>query len=91
MNWRSWESWAWDIPTLGWAAWALFFAVWETYTGINHEGQMLTDHLRPVFLNSPPVWFLAFGLWAWLGVHLLAPTLETWLARAVGEVTSGDL
>lgn len=67
-----WTSWSWDWFTAGWAFWLLFFAVWETLGLMdNPQTDPLTAHLRPVFLNSPLTWFLALGLWLWVGYHFL--------------------
>lgn len=77
MTWADWTSWGWDHTTAGWLVWIVYFAVWETYTGLYHNGEMLTDHLRPLFLTVPVVWWLSFGLWLWVGVHLLFPALES--------------
>lgn len=67
----SWGVWELDAFTIGWIAWILFFVIWETITLIDGSNQELTEHLRPVFLSTPPTWFLAFGLWLWLGWHFL--------------------
>lgn len=83
-NWTAWDL---DVWTWGWIAWLVFFPVWETLSGkyANLEGdfEMLTNHLRPIFLNVPVVWWISLGLWLWLGVHLLAPTVESWVFQAV--------
>lgn len=78
-DWRPWDL---DVWTTGWAAWMLFFFVWEALSRVYGGKEMLTDHLRPIFLSQPPIWFIAFGLWLWLGIHLLVPTLESWLIRS---------
>lgn len=80
----SWDVWSLDHETWGWIIFLLYFAAWETYTGVIGTGNMLTDHLRPVFLSAPPTYFLAVGLWLWLGVHFLAPTLEIWIVLRAG-------
>ena len=72
----SWDAWRLDHLTWGWIAWVVFFLVWETYALVRHPGEELTAHLRPLFLNAPITWYLAFGLWLWLGVHFLAPRIE---------------
>jgi hypothetical protein len=71
------------VATIGWVVWGVYFAVWETWTSLV-EMEMLTDHLRPVFHAMPVIWFLGLGLWVWMGIHFLAPSLEGWLARAAG-------
>ena len=67
-----WSAWRLDLFTWGWIVWILFFFVWESAALYARTGQELTEHLRPVFASQPVVWFLAVGLWLWLGVHLLA-------------------
>ena len=81
-----WSAWRLDHLTWGWIAWIAFFVVWETYTILWHPGEELTAHLRPVFLTHPLLWFLAFGLWVWLGVHFLWPAGERAFARAVSSL-----
>lgn len=76
MTWGNWQSWGWDIPTAGWALWILYFVVWETWTGLSHEGEMLTNHLRPVFLTFPVLWWTSLGLAIWAIVHLWFPAWE---------------
>jgi hypothetical protein len=67
----SWAAWRWDHLTLGWVAWILFFAGWEAYSLIWFKGNELTAHLRPVFQSVDLAWFLALGLWIWVGKHFL--------------------
>jgi len=78
-----WSAWSLDIWTKGWIAWLVFFVVWETLALRAGDGQELTQHLRPIFLSVPVVWWIAFGLWLWVGIHLLAPALEQSLLRIV--------
>jgi len=80
----NWSAWSLDWATWGWIVWIGFFGVWETVALMVGHNQELTEHLRPVFLFAPPTWFMAVGLWLWLGVHLLWPPLETWIQRSVG-------
>jgi hypothetical protein len=80
INWSVWELDGW---TTGWLVWILFFVVWETLSLRAGTGQELTQHLRPVFLSAPVVWWVFFGLWLWIGVHLLAPAIEDGLLRIV--------
>lgn len=84
----NWETWDWDIWTIGWVIWMAFFPVWETITSLVNDGtssgEMLTDHLRPALISAPVLWFVALGVWLWLGIHLLVPALEAWLHNAVG-------
>lgn len=82
MSFLDWTPWDWDIWTAGWTVWAVFFFVWEVASRWFGGKEMLTDHLRPVFLSAPVVWFIFLGIWLWLGIHLLAPTLEAWISRA---------
>ncbi len=81
MTFRDWAAWRLDWQTWGWIAFIAYFFVWETIT---QGGQQLTNHLRPVFLSVPFIWFVALGVWLWLGIHLLAPTLEEWILRSAG-------
>lgn len=67
----SWAAWKWDHLTLGWVVWLAFFALWETYALTFHKGDELTAHLRPVFQSVDLAWFIAAGLWLWLGKHFL--------------------
>lgn len=76
-----WSVWQLDVWTKGWLAWILFFIVWETLSLRAGTGQELTQHLRPIFLSVPVVWWLAFGLWLWVGVHFLAPAIESSILR----------
>lgn len=70
----TWASWKLDWITWGWIAWIAFFAVWETIALVaNPNTDPLTAHLRPVFNNQQITWFLAFGLWLWMGAHFLLP------------------
>lgn len=80
VGWRVWEL---DAITWGWIAWIVWFLAWESYALYVRTGQELTEHLRPVFLTHSLAWFLAFGLWLWIGVHLLAPRLEAWVLEVV--------
>lgn len=82
---RLWAPWDWDYTTIGWAIFMVYFIVWEAYTGFQHEREMLTDHLRPIFHMAPITWWLAFGLWLWLGVHFLAPSWERGLLDILWE------
>lgn len=86
MTFRDWAPWDLDVWTLGWDFWIAFFIIWETASGIWGEQEQLTNHLRPVFLSAPVIWFLAFGIWLWLGVHLLVPTLEAWISKSAGGI-----
>lgn len=66
------SAWSWDWSTAGWAAWILFFAVWETLalrSGV--PVHPLTAHLQPIFTIAPIMWYLTFGLWLWMFTHFL--------------------
>lgn len=67
----TWEVWGLDMFTIGWIAWMLFFFIWEIWALIVGSNQELTEHLRPIFLSQSLAWFLAFGLWLWIGFHFL--------------------
>ncbi len=84
MTFRDWAPWGLDVWTWGWIVFIVFFFVWEVLSGLYGGAQQLTHHLRPVFLSVPFVWFVALGVWLWLGIHLLAPTLEEWILRSAG-------
>jgi hypothetical protein len=75
----NWDAWKFDIFTWVWIVWIAQFAIWEAYTLIFHNGQELTAHLRPVFQSYDPIYFLAVGLWLWLGWHFLIDGL--WVHR----------
>lgn len=67
-----WQAWHWDTPTLLWTLWLAWFLVQETvalYTPLPVD--TLTAHLRPALVGHPLTWFLALGLWLWLGWHFL--------------------
>lgn len=86
---RDWAVWQLDWPTLWVYAIGLQFGLLEVLTsGVSPfeswRGQMVTDHLRVVFGGAPLLWFVGFGLWLWVGIHLLAPTLEAWIIRRTG-------
>ena len=72
--WASWQN-ASGL-TWAWVAWLLAFAVLEAIALINDDRWTLTYHLRPVFTEYGVTWFVALGLWLWLGVHFLAPSWE---------------
>lgn len=72
-----WSAWRLDFFTWAWIVWIAAFVVLETWTLLQGRGQELTAHLRPLFLEHPLTWWLAFGLWVWLGFHFLAPAWES--------------
>ena len=79
-----WSAWDWSSAfTRGWAAWALVFIVLEVAAVTLGYRYTLTAHLRPVFITWPVLWFIGFGLWLWLGIHMLAPALEVWFIERV--------
>lgn len=79
----SWRTWDLDLWTLGWIFFIVFFFVWE-YLSSTYGGQeMLTDHLRPMFHAAPVTWYMAVGLWLWMGPHFLFPELEQFIANTV--------
>lgn len=80
----SWRSWQLDPITWLWIGWIVQFAVYETYGIIAApRGDTLTEHLRPIFLSTPILWWVTVGLWLWLGVHFLAPAIERGLLELV--------
>lgn len=80
---EAWSAWDWNGWTWAWVLWIAAFVVLETATLVQGRGQELTAHLRPVFLEHPLTWWLAFGAWLWLGLHFLAPAAERWLLTVV--------
>lgn len=72
-----WSAWGWDKFTAAWTLWLVAFVILEALALWLRPGQELTAHLRPVFLAHPLTWFVAFGMWMWLGVHFLAPSFES--------------
>lgn len=77
-------SWDFDWQTWGWVGFILYFAVWEAVTAWAGPDEMLTDHLRDVFHSAPITWYVAFGIWLWMGPHFLWPGLEKWWATLTG-------
>lgn len=72
-----WDAWQWDAPTVAWTLWIAWFFGWEAWAVVTGQAiHTFTWHLRPALLAHPLLWFLALGLWLWLGAHLLAPALE---------------
>jgi hypothetical protein len=89
MSFRDWTVWQLDWPTVWVYAMGLQFFAYEYLTSYvspieSWRGQMVTDHLRPLFGAAPLTLYVAFGVWLWLGPHLLAPALEAWIQRASG-------
>lgn len=72
----NWSAWKFDPWTIAWSLWILFFFVLETWTLVNRSHNELTAHLRPVIQFAPPVWFIALGLWLWLGLHFLVQGMD---------------
>lgn len=73
---RDWSAWGWDFWTMSWVAWIVWFIIIEALALYFRPGQALTAHVRPLFHVFPILWFIGFGLWLWLGVHFLLPSLE---------------
>lgn len=71
-----WAAWKMDGWTISWAVWIVFFFVLETWTLVNHSHNELTAHLRPVIQSAPPIYFIGFGLWLWMGTHFLVQGVE---------------
>jgi hypothetical protein len=89
MSFRDWAVWQVDGPTIWvYLIVAQVFAIEYLTSAVSPidswRGQMITDHLRPLFGAAPIVWYLALGLWLWLGPHLLAPALESLIQKASG-------
>lgn len=89
MSFRDWAVWRFDLPTLWVYFWMFQFVAIEYLTSQvspveDWQGQMVTDHWRVVLGSAPLLWFVGFGVWVWLGIHLLAPTLEAWIIRSTG-------
>lgn len=89
MSFRDWAVWQLDVPTLIWLVWIVAFFVMEWLTSgaspiDGWRDNMLTDHLRPLILSAPIIWFVVAGLLAWLPVHFLAPRLEAMILRFLG-------
>lgn len=73
--------------TLGWIIWLAAFFVWETLSLLDNRNQELTEHLRPVFLSQPITWFLALGLWLWIGYHFLLEAGTPFIREVIEDVT----
>lgn len=71
-----WSAWRWDWFTALWTLWIVAFFALETYTLAIRSHNELTAHLRPVIQFAPPVWFIALGLWLWLGFHFLVQGMD---------------
>ena len=81
---NAWRAWSFDGPTVAWTVWIVYFLVLEAWAVVTTQPQhTLTHHLRPLFTEHPLTWFLALGLWLWIGVHFLAPPVERWIVDAV--------
>lgn len=80
-----WATWDFDWQTWGWVGFIVYFAVWETVTGFS-EREQLTHHLQAVFHAAPVTWYIAAGLWLWMGPHFLWPGLERWWFTLVGRI-----
>lgn len=82
----SWNAWKLDLDTWGWIAFILFFAIWETFTGIRGNRNQLTHHFREMIDVAPITWWLGFGVWLWMGPHFLFPALERWIHSLVTKM-----
>lgn len=80
-----WSAWRLDPPTWAWIVWIAWFIGWETYGLAAGYEDTLTAHLRPLWLAQPLTWWLALGLWLWLGCHMLLPAGEAWLLDLVAR------
>lgn len=78
-----WSSWELDWLTVWILVWMIQFALIEWFGARNHN--MVTDHLRPIFHAAPITWWVALGVWLWLGPHMLWPAAEEALRRTVGS------
>jgi hypothetical protein len=78
-----WSAWQMDWMTIWIAFWMVQFAVIEALGA--RSDNMVTDHLRPIFHSAPLSWWLALGVWLWLGPHMLWPAAEEALRRTVGQ------
>lgn len=68
----SWSAWHLDPPTWAWIVWIAWFFLVETWALITPAPlDTLTAHLRPLFVSHPLTWYLALGLWLWIGQHFL--------------------
>lgn len=78
-----WSAWKIDLMTIAIILWILAFFLIEVAGARNNN--MVTDHLRPIFHAAPITWWMAFGVWLWLGPHMLWPAAEEALRRTVGS------
>lgn len=68
----TWQAWQADAATVAWSVWLAWFVVVETWAILTPVPMdTLTAHLRPWFAAHPLLWFLALGLWLWVGFHFL--------------------
>jgi hypothetical protein len=67
----NWTAWRLDGWTVMWVLWIVAFFALETVTLVLRSHNELTAHLRPLFQLDPLTWFLAAGVWLWLGYHFL--------------------
>ena len=72
--WTAWQESTW--LTWAWVGWIAAFIVLETVALVQEPKWTLTWHLRPLFTEHALTWFLALGLWLWLGLHFLLPAWE---------------
>lgn len=67
----NWSAWKLDGWTISWIVWIVAFFVLETVALVTRSHNELTEHLRPALQVDPLTWFLALGVWLWLGWHFL--------------------
>ncbi len=78
----NWSAWDFDWLTIWIVLWIVQFALIEWFGA--GKGEMVTDHLRPIFHAAPLTWWIAFGVWMWLGPHMLWPSAESHIAKVMG-------
>lgn len=78
----AWVAWDWDVPTLVFLVVFVFgFGVFEYLTSTaspfpTWRGNMITHHLQPLFDAAPVLRAIGFGIWLWIGPHILFPNFE---------------
>ena len=73
-----WRAWTLDGFTWTWIVWIAVFIVVETWAILAGSQHTLTFHLRPIMVAHPLAWFLAAGMWLWLGYHFLVEPFWAW-------------
>lgn len=78
MKWNLW-------PCLYWLFWAIGFAVWETYAGLDHLGRRDVPMLTQVVVRYVPWWVTLPGI-TWLFIHFaLRYSNPTYLQQFEGK------